>query len=626
MNLLKRHIILTNEKKKHMMRAMRRATRTLLLCSVLASCTPAEDATDTGNPTLPAGAEVPLSVQSVDIEGGLEVLTRTKEKTGATTKTGAATDTRAAGETRAAMPETRATTYTPLQTEGSVITIFRQANADYPTAITKGVSYRYNGASWKPVSYKNGAFTEDLTKAIKLGAKDSRELLYAFYSPEATHSFNTYPDGCIYLSSDPIYSVNWQKKGKKDPVDKSAWKYDFCYSLPGEAEAATPATEVYNFHPEVKFSMKRVFTQLAIKVTRGKNYAGAGEIGIMLKPNNAQFHNNGKFDTATGKLVLDAPYGGEVTKKYENNPPTYQYFDLKKANDVYEDGVLIFSPGIKMKSPYTINDFSLTVDVEADGIKLADLVIPYTQLTVLMNTAQTDFDMKAGTKYVLNLKLDYRSLELEGVQVAQWEAKALGDAQAGFEWDLPGVGIQVAKADINETTAADGHGMACTENDKELLSGLIWASGNVTSSSSGYQWEALQKNHGTFYTWSEAVESCKSFGTAPNTEQYGTGWRLPTQKEFDALSHCRGDDDLDQSATWYMNSTTGVFLPWTTNVGSEAGHTGYYWSGTEAGTDKAFYFLGAQITGDKVGSTRVEATKGTKTNKYSVRCVKKAVQ
>lgn len=636
MNLLKRHIILTNEKKQNrqmllaLMRAIRRSTHTLLLttllsaaarllssgtllcgstlllCSALVSCTPAEDVTDTGNPTLPADAEVPLSVQSVDIEGGLEVLTR-------------------------------ATNYSELKTEGSVITIYRLSDENYPTAITTGARYRYTGGSWKPVSYANGTFTEDQTKAIKLGAKDCRNLLYAFYSPEATYSFSTSSSGYINLSSEAIYSVNWQKKGKKDPIDKSAWKYDFCYSLPSEAEAATPATEVYNFHPKVKFSMKRVFTQLAIKVTRGNNYAGAGEIGIKLKLNNALFNNNGKFDTATGKLVLDDPYGGETTKKYEYNPSTYQYFDLKKKNDVYEDGVLIFSPGIIMKDGYTISDFSLIVDIEADGIKLADLTIPNSQLTTLMNTDQTGFDMQAGTKYVLNLKLDYRSLELEGVQVAQWETKTPIDANAGFEWDTPGAGIQVAKADINETTAAAGHAMACTENDKELLSELIWARGNVVQEYSHYNWVPKQEDFGTLYDWATAVESCKYFGEDrnnidPNTsnwDRFGTGWRLPTKKELDALSHCRGNDDENKNGTWYMNSTSGVFLPWTTitsDTAGEIGNTGYYWSGTESGSDKAYYLKEGRGGGGKISYTSVEDNKGAKTNQYSVRCVKKAVQ
>lgn len=616
MNLLKRHIILTNEKKQNrqmllaLMRAIRRTTHTLLfatllLCSALASCTPAEDVTDIGSPTLPADAEVPLSVQSVDIEGGLEVLTR-------------------------------ATNYSELKTEGSVITIFRLSDANYPTPITTGARYRYDGASWKPVSYKNGALTEDLTQAIKLGAKDCKNLLYAFYSPEATYSFSPSSSGYINLSSEAIYSVNWQKKGKKDPIDKSAWKDDFCYSLPSEAEAATPATEVYNFHPKVKFSMKRVFTQLAIKVTRGSNYAGAGEIGIKLKLNNALFNNNGKFDTATGKLVLDDPYGGEATKKYEYNPSTYQYFDLKKKNDVYEDGVLIFSPGIIMRDGYTINDFSLIVDIEADGIKLADLVIPNSQLAALMNTDQTGFDMQAGTKYVLNLKLDYRSLELEGVQVAQWETKTPIDANAGFEWDTPGAGIQVAKTDINETTATTaGHAMACTENDKELLSELIWARGNVVQEYSHYNWVPKQEDFGTLYDWDTAVESCKYFGEDlnyidPNTsnwDRFGTGWRLPTKKELDALSHCRGNDDENKKGTWYMNSTSGVFLPWTTitsDAAGEVGNTGYYWSGTESGSDKAYYLREGR--GGKTSATYVEDNKGAKTNKYSVRCVKKAVQ
>lgn len=641
MNLLKRHIILTNEKKHMQMllaiRAMRRATHTLLfttllLCSALASCTPAEDATDTGNPTLPADAEVPLSVQSVDIEGGLEVLTRTKENTGATTKTSAATDTRAAGETRAAMPETRATTYTELKTKGDVINILRLSNDDYPTAITEGVKYRYNGISWEPGTYTNRVFKADPKQAIKLGAKDSRELLYAFYAPDSTYRFNIYnSNGEISLNPMDITDMRWYKKGKKNDTSYSVAKYDFCYSAAGEAQAVSPATEVYNFHPGVKFSMKRLLTQLGIKVTRGDNYAGVGEIGIIIWPKNAKFNSSGSFDTKTGTLTKVNPYGGIATNSHERGDPLRHYFDLPQAGDVYEDGVLMFPPGLKLDNGMSMGNFSLVVDIEADGIKLADLTISYAKLEMLMNAAGNNFDMKAGTKYVLNLKLDYRSLELEGVQVAQWETKTLADAEAGFELDLPGVGIQVAKADINETTAAAGNAMACTENDKELLSELIWASGNAKTHSSSptfsYEWEAQQEGVGELYNWDTAVDICKYFGeehydldpNLSNIDQFGTGWRLPTKTELDALSHCRGYEDTGKNGAWFMNSTKGVLLPWTITQPGAGGRivASNYWSGTESGSNA--YCL-RQASGGKVNTF---LTTMAKNEKNAVRCVKK---
>lgn len=603
---------------------------TLLLCSALASCTPAEDVTDTGNPTLPADAEVPLSVQSVDIEGGLEVLTRTKEKTGATTKTSAATDTRAAGETRAAMPETRATTYTELKTKGDVINILRLPNDDYPTEITTGVKYRYNGTSWEPGTYTNRVFTADPKQAIKLGAKDSKDLLYAFYAPDSTYQFEVY-NGEISLNPMYITDMRWYKKGKKNDTSYSVAKYDFCYSAAGEAQAVSPATEVYNFHPGVKFSMKRLLTQLGIKVTRGDNYAGVGEIGIIIWPKNAKFTSSGYFDTKTGTLTGVNPYGGTATSSHEGGDPVRHYFDLPKAGDVYEDGVLMFPPGLKLDAGKSMGNFSLVVDIEADGIKLADLSIPYSQLEMLMNAARNNFDMKAGIKYVLNLKLDYRSLELEGVQVAQWDAKTLADAEAGFELDLPGVGIQVAKADINETTTATGQPMACTENDKELLSQLIWASGNAKTHSSSpyfsYEWEAQQEGVGDLFSWDTAVDICKYFGeehydldpNLSNIDQFGTGWRLPTKIELDALSHCRGNDDISKNGAWFMNSTTGVLLPWTITDPMSGGRIviSNYWSGTESGS--AAYCL-RQASGSK---TNTYVTTMAKSEKNAVRCVKK---
>lgn len=655
MNLLKRHIILTNEKKQNrqmllaLMRAIRRTTHTLLLttllsaaarlllcgstlllCSALASCTPAEDVTDTGNPTLPADAEVPLSVQSVDIEGGLEVLTRTKEKTGTTTKTSAATDTRVAGETRAAMPETRATTYTELKTKGDVINILRLPNDDYPTEITEGVKYRYNGTSWEPGTYTNRVFTADPTQAIKLGAKDSRELFYAFYAPDSTYRFTIYNNGEISLNDmSSILDMRWYKKGKEDfpTVDR----YDICYSVAGEAQAVSPATEVYNFHPGVKFSMKRLFTQLGIKITRGDNYAGVGEIGIIIWPKNAKFISSGYFDTKTGTLTRVNPYGGTATSSHELGAPVRHYFDLPKAGDVYEDGVLMYPPGLKLDAGMSMGNFSLVVDIEADGIKLADLSIPYSQLEMLMNAARNNFDMQAGIKYVLNLKLDYRSLELEGVQVAQWEAKTLADAEAGFELDLPGVGIQVAKADINETTVATGQPMACTENDKELLSELIWASGNAKTHSSSpsfsYEWEAQQEGVGELFSWATAVDICKYFGeehydldpNLSNIDQFGTGWRLPTKTELDALSHCRGNDDMSKNGAWFMNSTKGVLLPWTIPDPMSGGRIviSNYWSGTESGSNA--YCL-RQASGSKANTY---ITTMAKSEKNAVRCVKK---
>lgn len=148
--------------------------------------------------------------------------------------------------------------------------------------------------------------------------------------------------------------------------------------------------------------------------------------------------------------------------------------------------------------------------------------------------------------------------------------------------------IKVPKANINL-------GSECTDQDKTALANLSWANGNLKSTgSSDYEW-TTPSDYGYYYTgYSTYTGDSSSNNTDPCSKLtpslYGSGWRTPTQNEIEMLMRCT-DKVIRNGGTWFMNASTGLFLPaagdrgYTSGLEPEqgSGTMGRYWSSAEGG-------------------------------------------
>lgn len=183
-------------------------------------------------------------------------------------------------------------------------------------------------------------------------------------------------------------------------------------------------------------------------------------------------------------------------------------------------------------------------------------------------------------------------------------------------------GIIVAAEDINLTQNG------CTAQDKEDLSQLEWARGNLKSTgSNNYQW-ASTREYGYYYTWySTYTGNTSTNETDPCSKTdpliYGTGWRTPTSNELRKLSRCT-NKTATNDGMWFMNSKKGLFLPlalWRqsgngsgTSPDNNYSDLGCYWSSDAVNGSYADYL---EIEPGSVG-----IWSGLKTFGMSVRCVK----
>lgn len=240
------------------------------------------------------------------------------------------------------------------------------------------------------------------------------------------------------------------------------------------------------------------------------------------------------------------------------------------------------------------------------------------------------------------MQVHINSVTFEDIQVNNIDVTASQSIplQAGMhytmklQFKLPG--INVSNNDINLT--ANG----CTQGDKDGLSRLKWADGNLKSTSYGsikdYVW-TTPTDYGYYYTWMSTYTGTGSKehnGIDPcsrlNPGIYGTDWRTPNQSELIMLSHCTDKQLVDNNGVmgmWFMNSTIGLFLPAAAyrhnNAGCgmkpsyDPGSYAYYWSST---ANEVAY--GSFCLNFKNASAVVVPSNPS--NGYSVRCVKGAPQ
>ena len=120
-------------------------------------------------------------------------------------------------------------------------------------------------------------------------------------------------------------------------------------------------------------------------------------------------------------------------------------------------------------------------------------------------------------------------------------------------------GINVPAGSINLSNPKK----ACTNDDKQKLSKLVFADGNLksTGASNNYVW-ATNKEYGYYYQWKKDyngnnIDPCARL----NPTTYGSGWRLPTRNELERLGRCNNVKKVSNgvNGVWFLNATTGIF-------------------------------------------------------------------
>ena len=185
-------------------------------------------------------------------------------------------------------------------------------------------------------------------------------------------------------------------------------------------------------------------------------------------------------------------------------------------------------------------------------------------------------------------------------------------------------GINVPAGSINLSNPKK----ACTNDDKQKLSKLVFADGNLksTGASNNYVW-TTNKEYGYYYQWKKDyngnnIDPCARL----NPTTYGNDWRLPTRNEFERLTRCTNVKKVSNgvNGVWFLNATTGIFLPlsgWRDNSpGTEAEH----WPGTYGDyfTDESINATDCYRLNIAPGEGKADVNSTQKRIVYPVRCVK----
>lgn len=211
--------------------------------------------------------------------------------------------------------------------------------------------------------------------------------------------------------------------------------------------------------------------------------------------------------------------------------------------------------------------------------------------------------LQAGKQYNLNLKLRPGKIDLTSVSVEKWNAlAAVNGGNVEFDEKLASSDINIPK---DEITLNNGD---LTEVEKNTLSDLCWASGNLTLGAGGdltgnYAFVDKQEKYGYFFQFNKLADGTTGDPCTKVQEKYGTGWRIPTDAELRALSHSIASTDSETfngvSGKWFMApAPNGLFLPdagWRNGSSgstsdNKTGTNGYYWSSViRSGSTNAYH-------------------------------------
>ena len=467
---------------------------------------------------------------------------------------------------------------------GSSIGVFRQADTYY-TAAGNNVKYTLAAdGKWKVATTGTD---------ILLGANDCRALLYAYYPNH----------GKIAVAADNVSVTMSNRAYDAD--------YDLAYMAAGNAEATDAGGLVYNFHPGVKFPMKRACTQLAVSLTRGGNYGGVGAVtAVSLTLNGGgKLYSSGTQNIATGVYTAGT---ADVDKVTCTVPANTKITTAAKTATFAQ----LLPPG----KNGTISNLTLTVT--ADGV------------TTKTTISTAGLAMEAGKRYLVKATLDYYGLAAT-IKTTDWDSQTAWDEGVEFLPPPPpahsidiGLDFYIADGNLRATkeTGSSSYTYAFAEG-QGYYSGVDGAYNSAGGDYFCWNWDdpaVTDKNQGS---WDDTRDPCRMVDDGK--------WRTPTQAELQALvdaGNVWGDgaykmNNGTKKSGRYFGTTTVplevdqdkyVFLPaaghrdgtsW-----SVVGSDGYYWSSTPDGSNAyTLYFR----SGGLYPKDYYDRSRG-----FSVRCVR----
>lgn len=360
-------------------------------------------------------------------------------------------------------------------------------------------------------------------------------------------------------------------------------------------------TQVMNaFHNTASFELKPAMAVMQIALKKSGGTCSLQEISI--------------GDVVT-KSTLDLS-----TATYAD-PPT-EWGVVKNTLATAKDLTTDFNFWEFLLVPYTVPVEGLKILLKVNG--------DYFSVTVPQATLA---EVKPGYNYRVEILVNPIYLQLTEVKIVPWQDVKVGDKKWRPTIKGGELGINVPADEINLG------GATCTEPDKQLLSQLIWAEGNVWRGNSNIgvkdsEWTPDDSFYDDVFTWlswfdeGDNIDPCEQL--AP--EKYGTGWMTPTAAQLTALMHCTSLNKVKHekyrlSGMWAMKEGDGgLFLPargYTNNATHQSVqlNTGlYYWSRDEYNDA---YGMAMQIIYDSNNKTYTcEVELLSKKLLLPVRCVK----
>lgn len=430
-----------------------------------------------------------------------------------------------------------------------------------------------------------------------------------------------------------VFRCRRREDGGPGVVWKNEWK-----ELPLTAHDAL----VCGLYPESTMDLLTLDDPTAVPIESLVDYDPAYNFSYDTQVMNA-FHNTASFELKHAMAVMEIALRksggtcslqeisiGDVVTKSTLNLSTATYADPPTEWGVVKSTL---SPAKELTADFNFSQFLLVpYTVPVEGLKIMLKVNgDYFSVTVPQATLA---EVKPGYTYRVEILVNPIYLQVTEVKIVPWQNVRVGDKKWRPTIKGGELGINVPANEINLG------GNICTQADKQLLSQLIWAEGNVWMGSSYYgkdaEWDPDIRFPDNTYAWhswgdeGDNIDPCEKL--AP--EKYGTGWMTPTAAQLTALMHCTAINRVRNpkyknyrlTGMWAMKEGDGgIFLPARgynnrANQTFEQDKSLYYWSRDEYDLNNGIAMK--IIYHSSSDSYTCEVTSSLKQLKYPVRCVK----